>query len=214
MDLNTGNVITRQVVNEVPVTAAVVKAVEALAERDDVQSLKIMNRAGVVLHDTDLEYNTDEEDEDYDPDDNVKEDISLEAAEAEIDEALDEELERMSRVALTPRLMLPFFVLIVLLGGERLFPQYAPSLGMPLAFLIAAASGLSGKTGGAHAQKAHGPGEKGIEAGADRHREFETAGHAPADLDPLRREPDGGVEDVHFHPMESRSFRLIAEWRF
>jgi TRAP-type C4-dicarboxylate transport system permease large subunit len=55
---------------------------------------------------------------------------------------LDEELSRMSRVSLTPRLMLPFFVLIVLLGGERIFPQYAPSLGMPLAFLIAAASGL------------------------------------------------------------------------
>jgi len=55
---------------------------------------------------------------------------------------LDEELTRMSRVALTPRLMLPFFVLIVLLGGERIFPEYAPSLGMPLAFLIAAASGL------------------------------------------------------------------------
>jgi GntP family gluconate:H+ symporter len=56
--------------------------------------------------------------------------------------ALDEELARMSRVALTPRLMIPFFVLIVLLGGERLFPAYAPSLGMPLAFLLAAASGL------------------------------------------------------------------------
>ena len=55
---------------------------------------------------------------------------------------LDQELSRMSRVSLTPRLMLPFFVLIVLLGGERIFPQYAPSLGMPLAFLIAAASGL------------------------------------------------------------------------
>ena len=57
-------------------------------------------------------------------------------------EALDEELSRMSRVALTPRLMLPFFVLIILLGGERLFPEYAPSLGMPLSFLIAAASGM------------------------------------------------------------------------
>ena len=55
---------------------------------------------------------------------------------------LDEELSRMSRVPLTPRLMLPFFVLVVLLGGERLFPSVAPSLGMPLAFLIAAASGL------------------------------------------------------------------------
>jgi len=55
---------------------------------------------------------------------------------------LDEELSRMSRVPLTPRLMLPFFVLVVLLGGERIFPSIAPSLGMPLAFLIAAASGL------------------------------------------------------------------------
>ena len=33
-------------------------------------------------------------------------------------------------------------ILIILLGGERLFPQIAPSLGMPLAFLLAAASGL------------------------------------------------------------------------
>ena len=55
---------------------------------------------------------------------------------------LNEELSRMSRVPLTPRLMLPFFVLIILLGGERLFPAVAPSLGMPLAFLLAAASGL------------------------------------------------------------------------
>jgi len=55
---------------------------------------------------------------------------------------LDEELSRMSRVPLTPRLMLPFFVLIILLGGERLFPAVAPSLGMPLAFMLAAASGL------------------------------------------------------------------------
>ncbi|NIP18150.1 MAG: TRAP transporter large permease, partial [Xanthomonadales bacterium] len=60
----------------------------------------------------------------------------------EEDEDLQEELERMSRAPLTPRLMLPFFVLIVLLGGERIFPSVMPSLGMPLAFLIAAASGL------------------------------------------------------------------------
>ena len=51
MDLNTGNVITRQAVKEISVTEVVVKAVEALAERDDVQSLKITNRAGVVLYD-------------------------------------------------------------------------------------------------------------------------------------------------------------------
>jgi TRAP-type C4-dicarboxylate transport system permease large subunit len=57
-------------------------------------------------------------------------------------DALHDELERMSQAPLTPRLMLPFFVLIVLLGGERLFPAVMPSLGMPLSFLLAAASGL------------------------------------------------------------------------
>jgi TRAP-type C4-dicarboxylate transport system permease large subunit len=60
----------------------------------------------------------------------------------EEDAELEQELARMSRAPLTPRLLLPFFVLVVLLGGERLLPSVAPSLGMPLAFLIAAASGL------------------------------------------------------------------------
>ncbi len=55
---------------------------------------------------------------------------------------LEDELGRMARVPLTPRLMLPFFTIIVLLGGERIFPSFGPSLGMPLAFLIASASGL------------------------------------------------------------------------
>src|SRR5210317_1168993 len=58
----------------------------------------------------------------------LKQSANLGAAE---NTALDEELTRMSRVSLTPRLMLPFFVLIILLGGERLFPAYFPSLGMP-----------------------------------------------------------------------------------
>jgi len=30
----------------------------------------------------------------------------------------------------------------------------------------------------------------------------------------LPGEPEEGVEDIHFHPMEKRSFRLIATWRF
>jgi TRAP-type C4-dicarboxylate transport system permease large subunit len=57
-------------------------------------------------------------------------------------EALDAELSRMALAPLTPRLMLPFGVLILLLGGERLFPSVTPELGMPLAFLLASASGL------------------------------------------------------------------------
>jgi TRAP-type C4-dicarboxylate transport system permease large subunit len=68
--------------------------------------------------------------------------LKAHAAAGPADDELEGELARMSKVPLTPRLMLPFFVLAVLLGGERLFPQFFPSLGMPLAFLIAAASGL------------------------------------------------------------------------
>jgi TRAP-type C4-dicarboxylate transport system permease large subunit len=64
------------------------------------------------------------------------------AAEGPPDDELADELARMARVPLSARLMLPFFVLAVLLGGERLFPAVWPALGMPLSFLLAAASGL------------------------------------------------------------------------
>ncbi len=58
-----------------------------------------------------------------------------------LDEAeLEKELARMEKVRLTPRLFLPFLVLIVLMGGEQFFPGVFPSLGMPLQFLLAAAS--------------------------------------------------------------------------
>jgi len=30
----------------------------------------------------------------------------------------------------------------------------------------------------------------------------------------LPGEPAEGVDDIHFHPAESRSARLTAEWRF
>ena len=58
-----------------------------------------------------------------------------------IDEAgLEADLVRMESTPLTPRLFIPFAVLIVLMGGEQLFPKVFPSLGMPLQFLIASAS--------------------------------------------------------------------------
>ena len=55
---------------------------------------------------------------------------------------LEDELGKMTCEPLTPRLLLPIFVLLLLLGGERVLPSISPSLGMPLAFLIASASGL------------------------------------------------------------------------
>jgi len=56
------------------------------------------------------------------------------------DKALEEELSRMERVPMTPRLFIPVAVLVVLLGGSSLFPSVFPSLGMPLEFLLASAS--------------------------------------------------------------------------
>lgn len=56
------------------------------------------------------------------------------------DNALEEELGRMERVPMTPRLFIPVGVLVILLGGSSLFPSVFPSLGMPLEFLIASAS--------------------------------------------------------------------------
>jgi gluconate:H+ symporter, GntP family len=58
------------------------------------------------------------------------------------DPTLEEELERMERTRLTMRLFSPIIVLVLLLGGERLFPQTFPALGMPLSFLLASAIGL------------------------------------------------------------------------
>ena len=55
---------------------------------------------------------------------------------------LEVELRRMERTPLSPRLFLPFGVLLVLMGGEQLFPGRFPSLGMPLQFLLASAAGL------------------------------------------------------------------------
>jgi len=58
------------------------------------------------------------------------------------EEALQAELLRMERNPMSFRLFLPLLVLVVLMGGERLFPRVWPGLGMPLDFLLAAASGL------------------------------------------------------------------------
>ena len=41
------------------------------------------------------------------------------------------------------------------------------------------------------------------------------ASRLPASLSPSGvTEPEGGVEDVHFHPMESRTFRFWVEYVF
>jgi len=58
------------------------------------------------------------------------------------EEGLEAELARMEKTPLTGRLFIPVAVLIILMGGEQLFPENFPSQGMPLHFLIATASAV------------------------------------------------------------------------
>lgn len=60
---------------------------------------------------------------------------------AAVDEAaLEADLSRMESAVLTPRLFLPFLVLIALMAADQFLAGKIPSLGMPLQFLIASAS--------------------------------------------------------------------------
>ena len=60
-----------------------------------------------------------------------------------VDEAaLESELSRMEQATLTPRLFIPFMVLILLMACEQFFPGKFPSLGMPLQFLLASVSAV------------------------------------------------------------------------
>ena len=82
MDLNSGRVITRGgKITEIPITSVVIKAVEAIAEREGFKSLKFKNRHGVIFYDTNwtagVEYEEEvddegiinqEQDEDYEQD--------------------------------------------------------------------------------------------------------------------------------------------------
>jgi hypothetical protein len=45
--------------------------------------------------------------------------------------------------------------------------------------------------------------------------QYRYASRLPASISPTGAdEPEGGVEDVHFHPMEERSLRLWLEYAF
>ncbi|WP_288992819.1 polyprotein of Ty1/Copia retrotransposon [uncultured Marinobacter sp.] len=70
MDLNSGQLITRNIVHEIPVTDVVIKAVETMAYQQGFKSLKFKNRNGIIYHDADwiagVDYDDDEENEDND----------------------------------------------------------------------------------------------------------------------------------------------------
>jgi hypothetical protein len=64
MDLNSGQVITRNIVHEIPVTDVVIKAVETMAYDQGFKSMKFANRNGVVFFDTDWIAGVDYEEDD------------------------------------------------------------------------------------------------------------------------------------------------------
>jgi hypothetical protein len=53
MDLNSGQLISMNIVQEIPVTDVVIKAVENMAYQQGFKSLKFKNPNGVIYHDAD-----------------------------------------------------------------------------------------------------------------------------------------------------------------
>ena len=77
MDLNSGKLITRRNVTEIPMTTSVIKAVETMAYKQGFKSLKFKNRHGVVFHPADwiagVEYEDDQNQNDNEDNDNEEE---------------------------------------------------------------------------------------------------------------------------------------------
>jgi hypothetical protein len=91
MDLNSGQLISRNIVQEIPVTDVVIKAVENMAYEQGFKSLKFKNRHGVIYHDADWIAGVDYDD----PDDIADEDEEYDNEEDESEDQLEqyEELE-------------------------------------------------------------------------------------------------------------------------
>jgi Xaa-Pro aminopeptidase len=101
MDLNSGQLISRNIVHEIPVTDVVIKAVENMAYQQGFKSLNFKNRHGVIYHDADwiagvdyddpddIENENENEDEEYDNEEDKNED------QLEQYEELDEQLEHI-----------------------------------------------------------------------------------------------------------------------
>ena len=89
LNLATGQTITRHQVTPVPITATIIKAVEALAEKDGMKGLRIKTKTGQILWDSawtaGVDYDEDYDDLDYDDDE-------VELPGVEIDEEEEEQL--------------------------------------------------------------------------------------------------------------------------
>jgi hypothetical protein len=97
MDLNSGQVITRNIVHEIPVTNVVIKAVQTMAYDQGFKSLKFKTRRGIVFFDTDWIAGVDyEEDDDNEEDESdppyqyeAKDDESMECDNIDPEEVND-----------------------------------------------------------------------------------------------------------------------------
>jgi hypothetical protein len=89
MDLNSGQLISRNIVHEMSVTDVVIKAVENMAYQQAFKSLKFKNRNRVIYHDADWIEGVDYDDpNDYDPDDIENEDEEYDNEEDENEDQL------------------------------------------------------------------------------------------------------------------------------
>ena len=83
-DLHTERPITRRLVTPMPITPAIIDAIEAIATKQKQKGLRIKTKKGLTIYDSTwtagVDYDDDEEDEDFDPDE-----------EAESDEECDED---------------------------------------------------------------------------------------------------------------------------
>jgi hypothetical protein len=91
MDLSSGQLISRNIVHEIPATNRVIKAVENMARQQGFKSLKFKNRNGVIYHDADWIAGVDYDDpDDYDPDDIKNEDEEYDNEEEENEDQLEQ----------------------------------------------------------------------------------------------------------------------------
>ena len=97
MDLNSGKLITRNIVHEIPVTDVVIKAVETMAYAQGFTTLKFKNRKGIIFHDADWIAGVDYEDDGTEntDDDEYQKDEQYQQEVEEDDNINEEELEQI-----------------------------------------------------------------------------------------------------------------------
>jgi hypothetical protein len=64
MDFNSGKLITRNIIHEIPVTDVVIKPVKTMSYKQGFKSLKFKNRHGAIFHDADWIAGVDYDDND------------------------------------------------------------------------------------------------------------------------------------------------------